>query len=175
LIDLSAKGLVDPRRDERRLFAGNSARQLPTRLVTVAAKVQVRGRKSGVWREGLVKNPERYLGLDLTQFDAKRRIPPSSLGSWENFSGLTRGQSVTRNLLDNGGFSGPPISASGSKSGVPDASRGEMSGSRELGCGRQGGGPSRFLTAIQTENRAHVVGSGPTARTTLHRRHTEWQ
>jgi hypothetical protein len=87
-------------------------------MIAVAVKVQVRGKKSGIWERGVVKNPERYLGLDLTQFDVGRRIPPSSLGSWENFSGLTRGQSDSKNLLDNGGFSGPPISVAGSKSGV---------------------------------------------------------
>src|SRR6266513_402910 len=38
-----------------------------------ATNVQVRGR-----------NPERNLGRNLTQFDVRRRIPSSSLGSWEN-------------------------------------------------------------------------------------------
>jgi hypothetical protein len=57
-----------------------------------------------------LKNPESFLGVNLTQFDAERRIPPSSLGSWETSPALQEARQASTSFSDIEGFSDPSIS-----------------------------------------------------------------
>src|SRR5947207_14346470 len=90
---------------------------------------------------------ERNLGPNLTQFDVERRIPSSSLGSWENSLG-------TKSL------------------GFPARAGGDV---RITGAGvwkARAAGP-RVHTAIQAENRAQRRRQRAGDGITLHRRHTK--
>ena len=116
------------------------------------------------------EHPERFLGLDLTQFDVKRRIPSSSLGSWDNFSGLARGQSGSKIFWISEDSAVLPYPL-GRSLGFPTRV-GVRCPDHGAGVWKPGQRARVLPTAIQTENRAHVAGSGPATSTTLHRRHT---
>src|SRR2546423_7952691 len=85
---------------------------------------------------GQTSIPERLLGANLTQFDTESRIPASSLGSWESFSGPTRGLQAGQKFLGYRRKQRPSIS----EARCPDHGAGAWS---------QGGGSEARLTATQ--------------------------